>query len=356
VLASKISKNKFMNNLSSDENSFYLQNFYRASDIDVWFLSDNKQVGAELLTKNYWSKSNSEQFSIQQNIYLKAAHSSNIENMISDTIVDQESFFKISEYAPSLDFLLKRSDYANTFVFKHNCISKKRENKFSTIQFMRNKTDSVESLLGEFDIDICKVAYFNGKMYCDESFISSFQNKIVNVSEFAKNARFSLLNLLTTSQRLMKYIYKLNASLEHSYFTEQISSLDKPINHLGNQSFRLSTDSINFILNALFEFTNNDEYAEIFKNLNAEASIYSGLHNQVSVYPKEASNMSIVEYKKLEMGSGISLVNKLPQFMLTNVSQIDKKDLLKFSWIKYNRLQDAISSCLDWRKNDTEAK
>lgn len=347
VLASKISKNKFMNNLSSDGSRFYLKNFYRASDIDVWFLSDNKHPGADLLTKNYWSKSKVEQFSIQQDIYLDCVQDSKTAARISATMDNERSFFDISKQVSSLNYLCKRSDYANTFVFKFNCISQNRENKFSTIQFIRNRVDSVQSLLEDFDIDICKVAYFDGKMYCDESFIKSFEGRAVNVSEYVERKNFTLLNSLITSLRLIKYVERLNASLVHDYFVDNDELLGSSIKHLGNELFRLSTNSINFILNALFDFTNNEDYADILKNISVQSSIYSALQNQTDIYPEESSGMRISEYKKLEKGCGINLLNKLPDFILTNSANIDKKDMLKFSWIKYNRLQNVISSSLE---------
>jgi len=121
---------------------------------------------------------------------------------------------------------IKKSKFATTFLVAS-------ESEKETIQVMRNKVTSVENLINEFDLNICKVAWNNNILYVHQSAVDDFSNLKLSFSEnFNSRLDGHPGSLAYNCIRYLKYQSRYNLEPTKAVCDYMVGSLTKCIDHL----------------------------------------------------------------------------------------------------------------------------
>ncbi len=160
--------------------------FYAYSDIDFWALENSK-----------------------------ASHFINDLNSYPQTDLSSKESFLYNKF-DSQPKIIERTDELGYSLPARRSLEVKISDMACTLKFYKDKLDyprpyqiitkrdykSIDSLLDTFDLDICKVAWYQGVFYVSDDFLSAYKSKVISTKmEFSE---FSYGSLVTAS-RALKY-------------------------------------------------------------------------------------------------------------------------------------------------------
>lgn len=201
--------------------------------------------------------------------------------------------------------IFKQSRWANTaFLYslnkKDNTPAKQGNNRFA-LQFIKNAFNSPEELISSFDLNICKVAYYNESLYVDESAINDIASNSLSMSpnyvrsdkEFNSKLFFCIRYIkyakrynLDMSKEICEYIFNTYfESSDKNILDEYISSDPNKINIVSLQKYEDKKTNSTKLYNSI---VNDNTYLWFSKqnNFNPDWNLFLLDHPRLPIVKK----------------------------------------------------------------------